>query len=103
MATIERIKIYQDHKLHRKYLLPLYIELAIREQALEREEFRALDPDYAYCVVTAREMLHAPRSGGSSQANQNGDKGRGGILKKAFELTEEDIEMLKASGEDLAY
>jgi hypothetical protein len=60
LETVRKIKIYQDYKVPRRHLLPLYIELATRDKMLEVEEFRVLDAETLFPIVRAREMLRAP-------------------------------------------
>jgi hypothetical protein len=107
MGTVQKIKIYQDHKIPQKHLLPLYIELATRDQMLEREEFRILDAETLYSIVRAREMLRAPSptDGGPREVSLSPihtdftDDQKCDIISTAFRVPAEDIRELARSGE----
>ncbi|KAF5354946.1 hypothetical protein D9756_005641 [Leucocoprinus leucothites] len=107
METVQRIKIYQEYKVPREHLLPLYIELATREKMLEREEFRILDADTLFSIVRAREMLRAPlpADGGRNRDDSISplreeftDDDKRNIVATAFEISAEQVQALKLKG-----
>lgn len=66
LSAVKKIKILREYGTPQADLLPLFIELASREQMLTREEFRVLDDDTKFCIVRAREMLRtSPHTEGS--------------------------------------
>lgn len=62
MDPIARVKLYQENKLPEKYLFPLYVCLASREELLSIEESRTLGLDTLVLIQQARERLRAPKS-----------------------------------------
>lgn len=100
MEAVEKVKLYREYNVPRNYLLPLYFELATREEMLEREGFCSLDVGTLYLIVRAREMLRAPRSVSSSGTDQTEEERRLDIFATAFELTHQEVQTLRASGED---
>jgi len=59
MDTIERIVLYRDTRLPKKYLLPLYMQIASREELLNLEESKRLGFDTLVCIHQARERLRS--------------------------------------------
>ncbi|KAF7768693.1 hypothetical protein Agabi119p4_7936 [Agaricus bisporus var. burnettii] len=62
MNPIDRIKLYQENKLPEKYLFPLYVGLASRQELLGIEESRTLGIETLVLIQQARERLRAPTS-----------------------------------------
>ncbi|EKM79701.1 hypothetical protein AGABI1DRAFT_39745 [Agaricus bisporus var. burnettii JB137-S8] len=62
MNPIDRIKLYQENKLPEKYLFPLYVCLASRQELLGIEESRTLGIETLVLIQQARERLRAPTS-----------------------------------------
>jgi hypothetical protein len=59
MNPISRIRLYQDHQLPEKYLFPLYVQVASREEVLGLEESRILGLETLVLVHQARERLRS--------------------------------------------
>ena len=59
MNTIERIVLYRDNRLPEKYLFPLYMQIASREELLSLEESKKLGFDTLVCIHQARERLRS--------------------------------------------
>ncbi|EKM81312.1 hypothetical protein AGABI1DRAFT_112980 [Agaricus bisporus var. burnettii JB137-S8] len=60
MDPISRIRLYQDNKLPEKYLFPLYVQVASREEVLGLEESRKLGLETLVPIHQARERLRSP-------------------------------------------
>ncbi|KAF9444179.1 hypothetical protein P691DRAFT_678099 [Macrolepiota fuliginosa MF-IS2] len=99
IETIDKVKIYQEYHVPRKYLLPLLLELATRDEPLEREEFRAIDVDSLYLIISAREMLRTSRL--ANPARRLSGEEKLDIVVSAFDITPLEIEALRDLGEDL--
>lgn len=106
MKTVKKIKIYQDYKVPRNRLLPLYIELATRESMLELEEFRVLDAETLFHIVRAREMLRAPppaddgRDSSASPIRADiTEKEKMDVVAFAFGMSPEQVQSFVPSGE----
>ncbi|KAJ3557081.1 hypothetical protein NP233_g11832 [Leucocoprinus birnbaumii] len=60
MDVVDRIVLYQENKLPEKYLFPLYMQIASREDMLNVEESKALGFDTLVLIHHARERLRTP-------------------------------------------
>lgn len=59
MDPVARITLYQENRLPEKYLFPLYVRLASRDELLGLEESRALGIETLVLIQQARERLRA--------------------------------------------
>lgn len=59
MDTVTRINLYQENCFPEKYLFPLYVHLASREELLGFEESQALGIETLVLIQQAREHLRA--------------------------------------------
>jgi hypothetical protein len=62
MDTIKKIRLYQDCNVHEKYLFPLYVKLASRDEFLGLEEARILGLETFVSLQQARERLRGQGS-----------------------------------------
>ncbi|KAF9479078.1 hypothetical protein BDN70DRAFT_710849 [Pholiota conissans] len=59
LTTVERIQIYELYKAHSKYLVPLYVEMAMRDEAPSNDEVAKLGSATALLIFRLREYLRA--------------------------------------------
>lgn len=104
MDILQRIKLYQDHGVEHKFILPFYLELARREEMLGPEAFRVLDTDTLVSIVRAREMLRAPYTADadkdllSSPLQEHEEEELLDILATAFQIPIELVQEVSATG-----
>lgn len=92
MDVLERIQLYQNHRVERRLILPFYLELARREEMLGPAEVHVLNADALVSIIRAREMLRAPYAAGadinllSSPLQEHEEEEQLDILATAFQL-----------------
>ncbi|KAJ3559782.1 hypothetical protein NP233_g11178 [Leucocoprinus birnbaumii] len=69
MELVEQIQFYRDNQADGRYLLPLYVELASRDEMLGLDEARILGTETFVLIQQARERLRGQAS--SSDPMQN--------------------------------
>lgn len=60
LKLVDRLALYQDHKVDPCHLIPLYGLLCIRDTPLNVEEARILGLETTVLIATMREQLRAP-------------------------------------------
>jgi hypothetical protein len=59
LTTVERLRIYLMYKAHAKYLVPLYIELATRDEGPTDKEVDHLGSETSLLIYRLREYLRS--------------------------------------------
>lgn len=59
LALVEKMALYQQHRVDERHLVPLFAELCARDTPLTLDESKILGPDSTYLVYSTRERLRA--------------------------------------------
>lgn len=64
LPLVEKMALYQQHKVDSRHLVPLFAELCSRDTPPTLEESKILGPESTFVVYSARESLRAKASDG---------------------------------------
>jgi hypothetical protein len=97
MDTIKKIRLYQDCKVHEKYLFPLYIQLASRNEFLGLKEAHDLGLETFVLLQQARERLRGQGSSSPTHSPVRPDIGQSdiiGVLAETFKVPLAEVQHL---------
>lgn len=72
LPLVEKMALYQEHKVDPRHLVPLFAELCSRDTPLTLAESKILGPESTHLVYSTRERLRAKSSDGNSSPLPSG-------------------------------